>query len=301
MSTPSWWMPEAWAKALAPTTALFGWTTKPVICETSRDAGTICVVSMRVATPKASRAGLDRHHHLLERGVAGPLSQAVDRALDLPRAAECHAGERVGDGHAEIVVAMHRPDRFIRVRNPLPERPYERAELFRHRVPDGVRDVDGRGAFFDRRLEHATQEIEIRATAVLGRKLDVGTVIARELHREPRGLVYLVRRHAELLLHVQRARREEGVDAPRLRPLQGLDTARDIAVVGAAEASHGRVLDGIGDRRAPPRSRRSRRPGSRPRSRRRAGARAASRSAASPPGSWRRPDSAPRRAAWCRR
>ena len=34
-------MPEACANALAPTTALLGCTTKPVVCATSRDAGTI--------------------------------------------------------------------------------------------------------------------------------------------------------------------------------------------------------------------------------------------------------------------
>jgi len=35
-STPSWWMPDSWAKALAPTTALFGWTSIPVKLETNR-------------------------------------------------------------------------------------------------------------------------------------------------------------------------------------------------------------------------------------------------------------------------
>ncbi|MNS96264.1 hypothetical protein D3C72_1305550 [compost metagenome] len=43
---PSWWMPDACAKAFAPTTALFGCTAKPVICDTILDAATICVVSM---------------------------------------------------------------------------------------------------------------------------------------------------------------------------------------------------------------------------------------------------------------
>ena len=37
-------MPDACANALAPTTALLGCTAKPVICETSFDAGTIWVV-----------------------------------------------------------------------------------------------------------------------------------------------------------------------------------------------------------------------------------------------------------------
>ena len=52
--TPSWWMPDACANAFAPTTALFGCTTKPVICDTSREVGTICVVSTWVCRPKKS-------------------------------------------------------------------------------------------------------------------------------------------------------------------------------------------------------------------------------------------------------
>src|SRR6185436_8118467 len=49
------------------------------------------------------------HHHLLERTVAGALADAVDGALDLPRAA-LHAGQRVGHGQAQIVVAVDADD-----------------------------------------------------------------------------------------------------------------------------------------------------------------------------------------------
>ena len=41
-------MPDSCAKALAPTTALFGCTVKPVVWATSRDAGTICEVTWPV-------------------------------------------------------------------------------------------------------------------------------------------------------------------------------------------------------------------------------------------------------------
>src|SRR3954454_8196465 len=46
--TPSWWIPDSWAKAFAPTIALFGWTAKPVRDDTSRDALVICSVATRV-------------------------------------------------------------------------------------------------------------------------------------------------------------------------------------------------------------------------------------------------------------
>ena len=44
LMTPSWWMPEACAKAFAPTTALFGWTGVPVSSATRRDARVISFV-----------------------------------------------------------------------------------------------------------------------------------------------------------------------------------------------------------------------------------------------------------------
>ena len=53
--------------------------------------------------------GAQRHHDLLERGVAGPLAETVDRALDLPGAGR-HAGQRVGDREPEVVVAVRRDD-----------------------------------------------------------------------------------------------------------------------------------------------------------------------------------------------
>ena len=132
-------MPDSCANALAPTIALFGCTTKPVICDTRREAGTICVVSMRVSQVEEVAARAHRHDDLLERGVAGALAEAVDRALDLARAADLHRGERVGHRHAEVVVAVHRPHRLVGVGHPLAQRADELAELLRHRVADRVR------------------------------------------------------------------------------------------------------------------------------------------------------------------
>jgi hypothetical protein len=37
LSTPSWWMPDSWAKALAPTIALLGCTAMPVRFDTRRE------------------------------------------------------------------------------------------------------------------------------------------------------------------------------------------------------------------------------------------------------------------------
>src|SRR5205085_554598 len=181
-------------------------------------------------------------------GVARALAEAVDGAFDLPRAAELHRGERIRHRHAEVVMAMHRPDRLARVRHLLADLADEIAELLRHRVAYGVGDVDGGGDFLDHCLQHATEEVELRAAAVLRRELDVGTMLLREAHGKFRLLEDLLRRHAELLLHVQRARGDEGVDAPGApRLLQRVDAALDVAVVRAAQAADGRILHHAGD------------------------------------------------------
>ena len=49
---------------------------------------------------------LQRHHHLFQRRVAGPLAQAVDRGVDVGRAAPS-GGEGVGGRQTQIVVGVH--------------------------------------------------------------------------------------------------------------------------------------------------------------------------------------------------
>ena len=116
----------------------------PVTCESSRLDG-IDLLGDDVAStaPKKSRAGLDRHHHLFERGVAGALADAVDGALDLPRAV-AHGGERVGDRHAEVVVAVRAPGHAVAARRARDEVGEQRPELLGHRVAGGVGNVERR-------------------------------------------------------------------------------------------------------------------------------------------------------------
>ena len=59
-------------------------------------------------------ARLQRHHNLLGRGVPRALAQSVERAFDLTRARH-QRGERIGRGHAEVVVAVHRDSRIAEV------------------------------------------------------------------------------------------------------------------------------------------------------------------------------------------
>src|SRR5207247_6715015 len=91
------------------------------------------------------RAGLDRHDDFFERGVPRALADAVHAGLYLPRA-RGDGRQAVGDGEAEVVVAVHGDARFVDVRHVLLNLADEVAELVGNRVADRIRNVDGRRA-----------------------------------------------------------------------------------------------------------------------------------------------------------
>ena len=88
------------------------------------------------------------------------------------------------------------------------------------------------------RLEHAAQEVRVGAVAVLGRELHVGAQVAREAHRQLGLLEHLVGRHAQLLLHVQRAGGDEGVDARRFAAGFSASAARAMSRSLARASEH---------------------------------------------------------------
>ena len=67
-------------------------------------------------------AGPDQHHNLLQRTIAGSLADSVDRALDLAGPGQ-QAGIGVGDGQAEVVVAVDRGLDLTEAGNQLVETP----------------------------------------------------------------------------------------------------------------------------------------------------------------------------------
>jgi hypothetical protein len=149
--------------------------------------------------------------------------------------------------HAQVVVAVHRPDRLVGVGHALAQGPDELTIQFGNGIADGVGDVDGGRALFDHRLQDTAEEVHVAAVAVFRAELDVIDQIARETHRLDRLLQHLLARHAQLLLHVELAGGNEGVDAGAVRALERLGGARDVAVVGARQRAHGGVFDGVGD------------------------------------------------------
>ena len=179
-------------------------------------------------------ARLERHHDLLERGVAGALADAVEAALDLRRAA-ADRGEGVGDREPEVVVAVAGEDDVRRAGDAGEHVAEEVLVFLRHREADGVRHVDRRRAGLDRGLHDAVDERPLGAGAVLQRELDVLAERAGVLHALDRGLDDGVRRHPELALHVERRGGDEDVDARMPRVLHGLPGAVDVGLAAAGE------------------------------------------------------------------
>ena len=194
-------------------------------------------------------ARLERHDDLLERGVAGSFADAVDGALDLPRSG-LDGGERVGHGHAKVIVTMHADDRLagLKLRHGAVQVRDQFAELPRHGPADGVGDVHRRRAGIDGRLADLDEEIRLGAGSILRRKLDVGDEFAGALHAIDGELDDLALCLAEFELAVQLGRGEEDMDASLFAGRRdGLAGRLNVPWHTAGEAGDGRSLDFPGD------------------------------------------------------
>ena len=130
------------------------------------------------------RAGVQRHDHFFEAGIARALADAVDGHFDLPRAAE-HTRQRVRGRHAEVVVAVNRPDHpaaLARARR-LGDQVADRLlPFFRRHVADRIGDVEGRRAALDRQRADLHQKRRIGAPGVHRAELDIVAQAARQRH-----------------------------------------------------------------------------------------------------------------------
>ncbi len=65
-------------------------------------------------------AGMNRHNHLFHRGVTSPFTNTVNRSLDLSGSI-FDAGEGIGHGQAEVIVAVNADCGFGDVRDVCPD------------------------------------------------------------------------------------------------------------------------------------------------------------------------------------
>ncbi len=180
-------------------------------------------------------ARLEDHDDLFERAVARAFADAVDGALDLPRAG-FDRGQRIGHRQAEIVMAVDADDGAIAQR--LDDAADQRAVFLGRRVADGIGNVDRARSGGDHRLRDLLQEIGIGARAVLRRKFDVVDVAASQFDRGHGFVEHLLLGFLELVLEVDIAGGDEGVDARALGMRQGLGGALHIERAAARQRGH---------------------------------------------------------------
>src|SRR5437773_958563 len=150
------------------------------------------------------------HDDLLQRGVPGPLADAVDRAFDLASAFHnCRQG--IPDRHAEIVMAMHRNNRLLDIWYILANAANQHPEFLRRRVSDGVWDIDGGGTGRNDGLQHLIQILWIGAGGVHRGEFHVFDVPSGPLYHFDRPFPRLVAREPELMPEMDIRRWDEGV------------------------------------------------------------------------------------------
>ncbi len=122
------------------------------------------------------------------------------------------------------------------------------AVLFGRGVAHRVGHVDGGGAGLDGDAHHLHQKIAVRASGVLGRKLDVVAPVSAPGAPTRRSLIQrLLAADLQLVFQMQVARRQKDVDAGAVGKLQGAGGHLDVFSLGAGQRGDARLADGLGD------------------------------------------------------
>src|SRR5439155_5754767 len=157
-----------------------------------------------------ARPHTTRHDDLFQRRITGALTDAVHGAFDLSGTG-FDRRERVGYGEPEVVVAVRAEHDAVGAGNALPTRAEHGAVLDGQRVPDRVREIDRGRPGGNGRLDHPTEEFQIRAGRVFGRELHVVRIAAGAPDRFAGPLETLVATEPQLALEVQVGRGDEDV------------------------------------------------------------------------------------------
>lgn len=121
------------------------------------------------------------------------------------------------------------------------------AELGRNCVSDGIRNIDRRCAFANRRFNDAVKEFRLRARSVFAGKFDVVGVFLCDANRFNGTGNDLLRRHVELLFHVKGRSRNERMDTASRGCGNGLAGLSYIGRICSGKRTNGRVANHLGN------------------------------------------------------
>ena len=144
-------------------------------------------------------------------------------------------------------MAVRGPDHLVGIGDTREQLLEALAPQGRQGIAHGIRHVDGSGAGLDHRIEHAHQEIDVGTHRVLGGKFHIVGIFLGPFHGLHRPLHHLVRRHAQLVFHMDGTGGDKGVDAAELGGPDGLACAAHIVFAGARQRAHRGILDDFGN------------------------------------------------------
>ena len=176
------------------------------------------------------------HNDLLEGCVSGTFAQTVYRHLHLAGTV-LDGSQRVGRGHAQIVVAVGRDDGLVDVGDVVLKVGDLGAVLARQTVTRRVGYVYDSGAGRDYGLHHAGQKLVLGAACILGVELHVIDETAGVLHRIDSLLDDRFGGHAKLFVDVVCRGADTRMDTAAFGELQRLGRHVDILLHGAREGT----------------------------------------------------------------
>ena len=158
------------------------------------------------------------------------------------RAPACSPENEFATARPEVVVAVDGQHDVAQAGHELVEPRQERGVLVRHRVADGVRDVDRGRALLDRGRQHLGRELDVGAGGVHRAELDVLDERAGVRDRRAGLAQHVLARGLQLVADVDVARGDERVHARALGVAHGLGGALDVGGVCARQAGDHRPV-----------------------------------------------------------
>jgi hypothetical protein len=186
------------------------------------------------------RAGLERHDNFFHGGIASAFADAVDGHFGLTRPG-LDSGQCVGGRQPQVIMAMHRNGNpVVHAGRVFDDSVNQRAELFRGRIANGIRDVQGGGPGADGFTQYHVQEFGVRAAAVFGAEFDIFAQRTGVTDHFVNLVDHFFWVHLQLVFHVDGRSRQEGVDARMSGVLDGLPRGVDVIFGGSCQPADDR-------------------------------------------------------------